>query len=211
MELLLFLLEHRGELITRDQIVEKIWGKGVFLDTDNSINGAIRKIRQVLRHNPDEPRFVQTIPGKGYRFIAPVIEAEEKVGTGNSGGAQTASEAGAEGGRGIRWGWFATEMPRRWSGKQLWGRKSLERQTGFPITKRSSWPTRVTCKRPGGWLNKPWIWRSRLANGNERQPTKPGKRCGKPFSETYRPQDGTPGQHWKCQKRATWSMESPWP
>jgi DNA-binding response OmpR family regulator len=40
MEILLFLIEHRGELITRDQIVEKIWGQGVFLDTDNSINGA---------------------------------------------------------------------------------------------------------------------------------------------------------------------------
>ena len=43
MELLLFLVEHKGELITRDQIVEKIWGQGVFFDTDNSINGAIRK------------------------------------------------------------------------------------------------------------------------------------------------------------------------
>lgn len=76
MELLLFLIEHRGELITRDQIVEKIWGKGVFLDTDNSINGAIRKIRQALRDNPEQPRFIQTITGKGYLFIAPVIDPE---------------------------------------------------------------------------------------------------------------------------------------
>jgi TolB-like protein/DNA-binding winged helix-turn-helix (wHTH) protein/Tfp pilus assembly protein PilF len=74
MELLLFLLEHRGELVTREQIVERIWGKGVFLDTDNSINGAVSKIRQLLRDDVGQPRFVQTIPGKGYRFIAPVIE-----------------------------------------------------------------------------------------------------------------------------------------
>jgi eukaryotic-like serine/threonine-protein kinase len=74
MELLLFLIEHSGELITRDQIVEKIWGKDVFLDTDNSINGAIRKIRQVLRDNPEQPRFLQTVTGKGYRFIAPIVE-----------------------------------------------------------------------------------------------------------------------------------------
>ena len=74
MELLLLLLERRGELVTRDQIVERIWGKGVFLDTDNSINGAISKIRQVLRDNAEQPRFVQTITGKGYRFIAPVVE-----------------------------------------------------------------------------------------------------------------------------------------
>jgi DNA-binding winged helix-turn-helix (wHTH) protein/predicted Zn-dependent protease len=74
MELLLFLVEHRGELVTRDQMVERIWGKDVFLDTDNSINGAIRKIRQVLKDDPDQPRFVETVSGKGYRFIAPVGE-----------------------------------------------------------------------------------------------------------------------------------------
>ncbi len=76
MELLLFLVQHRGELLTRDQIVERIWGKDVFLDTDNSINGAIRKIRQVLRDDPEKPRFVETVSGKGYRFIASVSEPE---------------------------------------------------------------------------------------------------------------------------------------
>ena len=74
MELLIFLVERRGELTTREQIVERIWGKGVFLDTDNSINSAISKIRQALRDDPERPRFVLTIPGKGYRFIAPVVE-----------------------------------------------------------------------------------------------------------------------------------------
>jgi DNA-binding winged helix-turn-helix (wHTH) protein/predicted Zn-dependent protease len=76
MELLLFLVQHRGELVTRDQIVEHIWGKDVFLDSDNSINGAIRKIRQVLKDDPERPRFVQTVSGKGYRFIAPLVEPE---------------------------------------------------------------------------------------------------------------------------------------
>jgi DNA-binding winged helix-turn-helix (wHTH) protein len=80
MELLLFLVEHRGELVSRDQIVERIWGKDVFLDTDNSINGAIRKIRQVLTDDPEQPRFVETVSGKGYRFIAPVGRPETQVG-----------------------------------------------------------------------------------------------------------------------------------
>jgi TolB-like protein/DNA-binding winged helix-turn-helix (wHTH) protein/Tfp pilus assembly protein PilF len=71
-EVLALLLEHRGELVTREQLVESIWGKGAFLDTDNSINGAIRKVRQVLKDDPEHPRFIQTITGKGYRFIAPV-------------------------------------------------------------------------------------------------------------------------------------------
>jgi eukaryotic-like serine/threonine-protein kinase len=74
MELLLLLIEERGQLVTRDQIIERIWGKDVFLDTDNSINAAIRKIRQVLKDDPEQPRFVQTITGRGYRFIAAVVE-----------------------------------------------------------------------------------------------------------------------------------------
>jgi DNA-binding winged helix-turn-helix (wHTH) protein len=72
LELLIFLVERRGELVTREQIVERIWGKGVFLDTDNSINGAISRIRQVLRDDAAQPRYVQTITGRGYRFIAAV-------------------------------------------------------------------------------------------------------------------------------------------
>ncbi len=74
MDLLLLLVEQQGQLVSREQIIEKIWGKDVFLDTDNSINAAIRKIRQVLKDDPERPRFVQTITGRGYRFIAPVEE-----------------------------------------------------------------------------------------------------------------------------------------
>jgi TolB-like protein/DNA-binding winged helix-turn-helix (wHTH) protein/Flp pilus assembly protein TadD len=74
MKLLLLLVERRGELVTREQIVERIWGKGVFLDTDNSINASVSRIRQVLRDDAEQPRFVQTVTGKGYRFIAPVVE-----------------------------------------------------------------------------------------------------------------------------------------
>jgi DNA-binding winged helix-turn-helix (wHTH) protein/Flp pilus assembly protein TadD len=72
MEVLRLLVERRGQLVTREQIVERIWGAGVALDTDNSINGAISRIRQVLRDDPDTPRYVQTVPSRGYRFIAPV-------------------------------------------------------------------------------------------------------------------------------------------
>ena len=76
MEMLLLLVEQRSQIVSREQIAERIWGKDVFLDTDNSINGAIRKIRQVLRDDPEQPRFIQTITGQGYRFIAPVVEAD---------------------------------------------------------------------------------------------------------------------------------------
>ena len=77
--ILALLLEQRGGLVTRQQIVERIWGAGVFLDTDNSINGAIRKIRLVLNDDPEQPRFIQTVTGRGYRFVAAIAESEPET------------------------------------------------------------------------------------------------------------------------------------
>ena len=67
MELLILLVEHRGELISREEIAERLWGKDVFVDIEHSINTAIRKVRQVLRDDPEKPRFIETVVGKGYR------------------------------------------------------------------------------------------------------------------------------------------------
>jgi Tol biopolymer transport system component/DNA-binding winged helix-turn-helix (wHTH) protein len=72
MELLLLLLERPGQLVTRDQIAERIWGKDVFRDFDNGINAVVRRIRQVLDDDPERPRFIETIVGRGYRFIATI-------------------------------------------------------------------------------------------------------------------------------------------
>jgi TolB-like protein/DNA-binding winged helix-turn-helix (wHTH) protein/Flp pilus assembly protein TadD len=74
LEILLLLTERPGQLVSREQIAERIWGKGTFLDVDNSINGAVRKIRQVLEDDPEQPRFIQTVTGRGYRFVAPILE-----------------------------------------------------------------------------------------------------------------------------------------
>jgi len=78
MELLLLLVERKGQLVTREEIIEKVWGKDLFFDTDNSINAAIRKIRQVLKDDPEKPLFVQTVTGKGYRFVAPTVEVQPR-------------------------------------------------------------------------------------------------------------------------------------
>jgi TolB-like protein/DNA-binding winged helix-turn-helix (wHTH) protein/Tfp pilus assembly protein PilF len=78
-EILLLLIERRDGLVSREDIADRIWGRGVCLDTDNSINGAIRKIRQVLKDDPEQPRFIQTLPGRGYRFIASVATDEPKT------------------------------------------------------------------------------------------------------------------------------------
>jgi len=74
LDLLFLLVERRGQLVTRQEIFERIWGKGVFLDTDNSINTAVRKLRRALHDPADAPRFVAAVPAKGYRFIAPIRE-----------------------------------------------------------------------------------------------------------------------------------------
>jgi TolB-like protein/DNA-binding winged helix-turn-helix (wHTH) protein/Tfp pilus assembly protein PilF len=72
MELLVLLVQNRGRLITREEIAGKLWGGEVFVDTEHGINTAIRKIRMALDDDAEQPRFVETVVGKGYRFIMPV-------------------------------------------------------------------------------------------------------------------------------------------
>lgn len=72
MELLILLATRNGNLVTRQEIVERLWGKDVFVDTEHGINTAVRKVRVALRDDPEKPRFVQTVTGKGYRFVAAV-------------------------------------------------------------------------------------------------------------------------------------------
>jgi TolB-like protein/DNA-binding winged helix-turn-helix (wHTH) protein/Flp pilus assembly protein TadD len=72
MELLILLVSKQGELVSREEIIEKIWGQDVFIETEHGINTAVRKIRQTLGDDPERPRFVQTVVGKGYRFVAAV-------------------------------------------------------------------------------------------------------------------------------------------
>ena len=72
MDLLILLVERRGELVTRGDIVARLWAKDVFVDVDTGINTAISKIRAALGDSSEAPAFVETVPGKGYRFVAAV-------------------------------------------------------------------------------------------------------------------------------------------
>src|SRR5712691_11665493 len=72
MELLILLAERKDELVGRPEIIEKLWGKDVFLDTGQGINTAIGKIRRALGDDPENPRFLQTVVGKGYRLVGPI-------------------------------------------------------------------------------------------------------------------------------------------
>ena len=84
LELLYFLVERRGELVTREEIVERLWGKSVFVDSENSINTAVRKIRGALNDDADAPRFIITVPARGYRFVASIHETNGAIDEGSS-------------------------------------------------------------------------------------------------------------------------------
>ncbi len=73
LDLLFLLLEQSGRLVPRERIVAALWGDAAFLDTERSINTAVRKIRKALGDDSHDPRFVETVVGKGYRFVAPLI------------------------------------------------------------------------------------------------------------------------------------------
>ena len=108
MEVLYLLVERRGQLVTREEIIEKLWGKNVFLDTDSAINTAIRKIRRVLKDDPEQPRFVQTVTGKGYRFIGQISEiGGPHVQEGMAAEGEPVSRPGASNATGKHWGMIA--------------------------------------------------------------------------------------------------------
>jgi len=70
--LLLFLLEHAGEIITREDLRQELWSADTFLDFDHALNSRVMKLREALGDSSDSPVYIQTIPRKGYRFVAPV-------------------------------------------------------------------------------------------------------------------------------------------
>jgi DNA-binding winged helix-turn-helix (wHTH) protein/tetratricopeptide (TPR) repeat protein len=72
MELLIFLVSRRDQLVSRQEIVGKLWGSGLFIDSEPNINNIVRKIRTALGDDSAKPRFLETVVGKGYRFVGPV-------------------------------------------------------------------------------------------------------------------------------------------
>jgi TolB-like protein/DNA-binding winged helix-turn-helix (wHTH) protein/Tfp pilus assembly protein PilF len=68
------LVEHPGELLTREELHSRLWPADTFVDFDHGLNNAVARIREVMEDSPDTPRYIETIPRRGYRFIAPVSE-----------------------------------------------------------------------------------------------------------------------------------------
>ncbi len=91
LQVLAVLLEREGEVVTRENIQKRLWANDTYVDFDNAINSAIRKLREALADSPDCPRFIETLPRRGYRFIAPVSQ----VPASSSAATQSANGSGA--------------------------------------------------------------------------------------------------------------------
>ena len=95
MDLLILLVERRGELVTRQEIIERLWGSDVFVDVDTGVTTVVWKVRAALRDSADSPRYIETVPAKGYRFAAsveavhPKGDDDQRLAASTSGGSQT--------------------------------------------------------------------------------------------------------------------------
>src|SRR6185295_10232410 len=69
-EILRLMLERPGDVVTREELAQRLWPKGTFVDFEHSLNAAVKRLRAALGDDADNPRFVETLPRRGYRFIA---------------------------------------------------------------------------------------------------------------------------------------------
>jgi DNA-binding winged helix-turn-helix (wHTH) protein len=94
--ILVYLLEHPGEIVTREELRRVLWPSGTFVDFDHSLNMAVMNLRDALGDSISTPHYIETIPKRGYRFIAPVTEvSEEQNGLTNSNGNSARNGRGA--------------------------------------------------------------------------------------------------------------------
>src|SRR5215472_7187498 len=72
LRILLILVQHPAEVVTREQIQNELWPAGTYVDYENAINSSVRKLREALGDNPSNPRFIETLSRRGYRLLVPV-------------------------------------------------------------------------------------------------------------------------------------------
>jgi len=74
-QILAELVQHPGEVVTRDELRQRLWHSDTFVDFEYGLNAAVKRLREVLGDSADSPRYIETIPRRGYRFIAAVTES----------------------------------------------------------------------------------------------------------------------------------------
>src|SRR5580658_9766777 len=78
LRILAALVERPGEIVTREELQERVWGKDTFVDFEQSLNKAINRLREALNDEAGQPKYIETVPRRGYRFIAPVTQPQPK-------------------------------------------------------------------------------------------------------------------------------------
>jgi DNA-binding winged helix-turn-helix (wHTH) protein/tetratricopeptide (TPR) repeat protein len=94
-QILAILLEQPGEVVTREQLRERLWPEDTFVDFDHSLNTAVKKLRQALNDEADKPRFIETLPKRGYRYAGPAVESGPAVELPQSANSGTIADEGA--------------------------------------------------------------------------------------------------------------------
>jgi DNA-binding winged helix-turn-helix (wHTH) protein/Tol biopolymer transport system component len=186
MELLILLAGHRGQLVTRKEIAERLWSSEVFVDTEHGINTAIRKLRYLLRDDPDEPAFIQTVTGMGYRFVADVSEVEQVPAVVAASPAEPVPEMSAapvSKSKRNRLGWYVAACAvlaiggaaayRFWERPQAIRYKQLTDFTDSAVAPALSPNGRMVAfiRGGGGFLTSDQIWVKMLPNGEARRVT----------------------------------------
>jgi len=107
-QILAILLEHPSDLVTREQLQQRLWPSDTFVDFDRSLNTAINRVREALGDSAENPRFVETLPRRGYRFIAEVQSPSNRLTPGTLGERPRVEQAVAPHTGPRRWTWMLT-------------------------------------------------------------------------------------------------------
>lgn len=122
--ILAILLEQRGEVVTREELRKRLWSDDTFVDFDHSLNTAIMRLREALNDSSDNPRFIETLPRHGYRFIAPI---EELDGSAPEGAEESRSAATREVASQVREPGPAIQFPAGQAGAEVGPRRIASR------------------------------------------------------------------------------------
>src|SRR5207247_945954 len=79
LQILQILLEHSGEVVTREELRKRVWPSDTFVDFDHVINNAIKRLREALGDSGETPRYIETLPRRGYRFVQNVESREDRI------------------------------------------------------------------------------------------------------------------------------------
>src|SRR5919199_5403998 len=79
LQILAMLLERPGEIVAREQLIARLWPGGTVVEFDHGINSSVRRLRAALNDSAEQPRYIKTLPKRGYRFIAPVQPEDQEV------------------------------------------------------------------------------------------------------------------------------------